>query len=149
MAFGFEKQCIEGWKSQQKSLASVYEWWCLIIPLLKTGRSYVSRIKTIATEMYKCENAIYILFLLANCLLVITPNILLRNGEIFEQPIVDTKSFGLNSFRYEDAKIWNELPNHIQGAYDLISNEFKGFFRIWSGPSCRCQNSILCSMSLV
>ena len=71
----------------------------------------------------------------------------LRNGEKFEQPIVNTKSFGLNAFRYEGAKIWNGLPNHIKGANDL--NEFKGKIRKWSGPSCRCQNCILCSMSLV
>ena len=96
--------------------------------LLKIGRSSlcVSRIKTIATEMYKCKNDINPAFV-GELFTSHDPPYSLRNGEKFEQPIVNTKSFGLNAFRYEGAKIWNVLPN-----------EFKGKIRKWSGPSCRC-----------
>ena len=121
--------------------------------LLKTRRSslYISRIKTIATAIYKCKNDINPAFVgdlftshdpnHHSATPPLPPPYSLINGEKFEQPIVNTKSFGLNAFRYEGAKIWNELPTHIKGSYDL--NNFKGKIRKWSGPSCSCQDCIL------
>ena len=143
------KQCIEGWKSQQKSFASCSKWLCIIIPrVVIKNRTILSRIKSIATEMYKCKNDINPAFVGE----LFTshdppPPIFSKKWWKVEQPIVHTKSFGLNAFWYEGAKIWNGLPNHVKGANDL--NEFKGKIRKWSGPSCCCQNCILCSMSLV
>ena len=68
--------------------------------LLKTRPSslYVSRIKTIASEMYKCKNDINPAFV-GEWFTSHDPPYSLRNGENFEQPIVKTESFGLDTFR--------------------------------------------------
>ena len=148
--FGSKSSALKVEKVNKRALRVVLNDYASSYPelLLKTGRSslYVSRIKTIATKMYKCKNDINPAFV-GELFTSHDPPYSLRNGERFEQPIVNTKSFGLNAFRYEGVKIWNGLPNHIKGANDL--NEFKGKIRKWSGPSCRCQNCILCSMSPV
>jgi hypothetical protein len=36
-----------------------------------------------------------------------------RYDNITEIPSVRTTRYGLKSFRYAAAKLWNELPNHI------------------------------------
>ena len=67
---------------------------------------YVSRLKSIAIEAYKCyvnEGPEYI-----NALLdPLNKPYDLRDGSRAEQPKVNTTSCGLNTFTYQAAKLWN------------------------------------------
>ena len=74
--FGSKSSALKVEKVNKRALRVVLNDYVSSYPelLLKTGRSslYVSRIKTRATEVYKCKNDINPAFL-ANCLLVMTP----------------------------------------------------------------------------
>ena len=92
---------------------------------------YVSRLKAIATEAYKCkanENPDYINVMLNP---LIKPYNL-RGGPRAEQPKVNTTSCGLHSFKYQIAKLWNEMPSHIKEATSLYN--FKSLLSKWAGP---------------
>ena len=47
----------------------------------------------------------------------------LRDSSIIEQPKRRTTTFGLRSFSYAGAKLWNELPNYVKEMADL--SDFK------------------------
>ena len=102
---------------------------------------YVSRLKAIAIEAYKCkenENPDYINVML-------NPQIKpydLRGGPRAEQPKVNTTSCGLYSFTYQVAKLWNEMPSSIKEATSLL--HFKSLLSSWTGPECHCGCCILC-----
>ena len=53
-----------------------------------------------------------------------------------EIPQVRTTRYGLKSLRYEGAKLWNELPDHLRKEQSY--NNFKSLINQWSGESCRC-----------
>ncbi len=53
-----------------------------------------------------------------------------------KQPKCNTVTYGLNSFRYKGAKIWNDLPNKIKNSITLA--EFKNQIKKWQGPMCLC-----------
>ena len=107
---------------------------------------YVSRMKAIAIEMFKCVKNISPIFL-KNMFAHQDQPYELRGGSKFIQPLVRTTSFGINSFRYEGTKIWNNLPQQIKNANDV--KEFKQLIQQWSGPKCHCRNCILCNASNV
>jgi len=44
--------------------------------------------------------------------------------------------YGLNSFRYNAAQIWNDLPNHFRQETSL--EHFKNVIQTWNGSSCQC-----------
>ena len=104
---------------------------------------YVSRLKAIAIEAYKCkanENPDYINVMLNP---LIKPYNL-RGGPRAEQPKVNTTSCGLNSFTYQVAKLWNEIPSSIKDANSLF--HFKSLLSKWAGPECHCGSCILCKV---
>ena len=104
---------------------------------------YVSRLKAIAIEAYKCkanENPDYINVMLNP---LIKPYNL-RGGPRAEQPKVNTTSCGLNSFTYQVAKFWNEMPSFIKEATSLL--HFKSLLSKWTGPECHCGSCILCKV---
>ena len=51
-------------------------------------------------------------------------------------PRVRTTRYGLNSFRYNAAQIWNELPNHFRQETSL--EHFKNIIHTWNGNSYQC-----------
>ena len=65
-----------------------------------------------------------------------------RRCSQFVQPNVNTTTFGLNTLRYEAAKIWNMIPEHIKAADDV--HNFKSMVNMWSGPECHCGNCLFC-----
>ena len=77
---------------------------------------YVSRMKAIAIEMFKCVKNISPIFL-KNMFAYQDQPYELRGG--FIQPLVRRTSFGINSFRYEVTKIWNYLPQQIKNANEV------------------------------
>ena len=105
---------------------------------------YISRIKAIAIEMYKCKFHICPEFV-EGFFSTQQHSYSLRGGEKLNQPIVNTNKYGLHTFRYEGAKIWNEMPLHIKSANDL--DEFKAKIRQWSGPRCICGSCTLCNIN--
>ncbi len=48
----------------------------------------------------------------------------------------NTVTYGLNSFWYKGAKIWNDLPTEIKNSITLA--EFKNQIKKWQGPKCHC-----------
>ncbi len=60
----------------------------------------------------------------------------LRHDFTAELPRVNTTKFGLKSFTYEAARVWNSLPNEFRKA-ELYS-EFCRLIQNWSGPICKC-----------
>ncbi len=60
----------------------------------------------------------------------------LRSTVSLKQPKCNTVTYGLNSFQYKDAKIWNDLPNKIKNSITLA--EFKNRIKKWQGPKCLC-----------
>ena len=52
------------------------------------------------------------------------------------QPLKRTITYGLRSFQYYGAHVWNMLPINIKAAQSL--HEFKSFIRSWPGPTCSC-----------
>ena len=59
-----------------------------------------------------------------------------RYDNITEIPSVRTTRYGLKSFRYAAAKLWNELPNHFRTQTSF--NQLKNLINSWNGNSCRC-----------
>jgi hypothetical protein len=51
-------------------------------------------------------------------------------------PRVRTARYGLNSFQYNAAQIWNELPNHFRQETSL--EHFKNIIHTWNDSSCQC-----------
>ncbi len=60
----------------------------------------------------------------------------LRSSVSLKQPKCNTVTYGLNSFRYKGAKIWNDLSNNIKNYITLA--EFKNQIKKWQGPRCLC-----------
>ena len=91
--------------------------------------------------MYKCRHQLNPTFV-SN--MVSVPermyNLRIRRGSQFVQP--NTTTFRLNILRYEGARIWNMIPEHIKAANGV--HHFKSMMNLWSGPECHCGNCILC-----
>ena len=65
------------------------------------------------------------------------------------QPLKRTTAYGLRSFQYYGAHVWNMLPINIKAAQSL--HEFKSFIISWPGPTCSCHicTALLKEMSLL
>ena len=96
---------------------------------------HLSRIRTIAIEAFKCLHKISPTCI-NNLINYKQSNYTLRYQSTAEVPGVRTVTYGKNSFRFEAARVWNSLPNHIR----VVENyrEFVGLVRTWSGPTCQC-----------
>ena len=102
---------------------------------------YISRVKNIALEVYKCINKTNPAFL--HGLFQFNDNRYnLRDGQKLIQPLVNTETFGQKSLRYTGACIWNKLPTNVKCAPDIKS--FKSALDLWPGPVCTCGYCVLC-----
>ncbi len=52
-------------------------------------------------------------------------------------------TYGLNSYSYNETKIWNDLPNAIQSAITL--DMFRRLIKTWNDPKCYC---LMCTRPL-
>ena len=68
----------------------------------------------------------------------------LRGGKSITQTSVETTTFGLKSFKYEGAKLWNNLPSQMKCASSL--KDFKVLVKQWTGPSCHSRSCVLCDI---
>ena len=59
-----------------------------------------------------------------------------RRPNDLKVPRVNQTTYGSKSIRFEGARLWNHLPEHIKSAENL--NIFKNLIKYWIGPSCGC-----------
>ena len=101
---------------------------------------YAGRLKSIVLETYKCvktHNPAYL-----NDLFCPSPAPYETHGGLkLVQPKVKTTGFGLNTFCYQGAKIWNAVPENVKNA-ECIST-CKELIAQWSGPECTCGSCLL------
>ena len=107
---------------------------------------YLSRIKAIAIETFKCINKINPKFL-HNLFSINNTGYELRDNQKIQPPKVDSTTYGLHSFRYEASKIWNTVPYDIKHT-DKLSVFITGINK-WAGPQCICGDYGLCKVNLM
>jgi hypothetical protein len=94
----------------------------------------IRRLKTIAVETFKIihkSSPSYLHDLI---------NIKLQNYNFRSREIrIRTIRYGLKSFRYNAAQIWNELPNHCRRETSL--GQFKKLIQTWDPMNSSCQCS--------
>ena len=108
---------------------------------VKRPTMYVSRMKSIGLEVFKCLHKCsptYITYMLN----ISASRYDTRGGIKLIQPRVKSTRNGLKSFRYQGAKIWNELPTSVKNTEDVL--EFKYRLNEWPGPVCKCGSCELC-----
>ena len=72
-------------------------------------------------------------------------NYSLRDTNCVIQPKVNTVNYGIQSFYYHGAKIWNNLPVYLKNISDF--DKFKSEIRNFKGPLCKC--SFCCTDVLI
>jgi hypothetical protein len=97
---------------------------------------YLCRLRSIAIETFKIMNNIGPNYL-SDLLEEKSHEHDMRSKRNVTQPKVNSVSYGINSFRYKGAKIWNSLPNNLK--HCLTLEEFKMLIKTWYGPQCNCQ----------
>ena len=105
---------------------------------------YIERLKRIALLVYKAINnegppVLHDLFEKKEL------NYNLRDSNKINQPLVNTKKFGIHSLRYSGALLWNQLPFDVKNSTDLKT--FKNLIKKWDGSSCKCGVCLLCEVS--
>ena len=60
---------------------------------------------------------------------------------------VKTTGFGLNTFCYQGAKIWNAVPENIKNAESIST--CKELIAQWSGPECTYGSCLLCNTYVI
>ena len=96
---------------------------------------YINRKRKLLTEVFKiinqdCPSLLYVMFTLK-----ISKRIFRRKNSVIVLRR-NTTRYGLNSFTYLGAKLWNRLPNHIKTIADL--QEFKRNLIDVTFDNCRC-----------
>ena len=128
-------------KIQERALRFIYNDYnstyenLLIVSKLPTLK--VRRLRTMAIEVYKIihqESPSY----LHDLIKIKDTKYCFRYDNITEIPSVRTTRYGLKTFRYAAAKLWNELPNHFRTQTSF--NQFKNLINSWNGNSCRCNS---------
>ena len=94
----------------------------------------LSRIKTIAAEVYKASNDLSPLYIADMFCPRAETQHNLRNTNLLTLPKVKTVKYGKNSLLFEGVKIWNHLPNDIRIAQNFPA--FKNLLKVWIGCNC-------------
>ena len=96
----------------------------------------VRRLRTFALEVFKIVNKDCPVYLFDPLIDIKNTSYSFRYQNKAALPQVRTTNFGLQSLRYADAKLWNELPDHFRK--DMSLDQFKNLINTWSGSSCHC-----------
>ena len=98
------------------------------------------------TEIFKINNGIGPTYLKELC---VAKNIShgMRNTLRLTQPKCNTTKYGLLSFRYQGANMWNRLPNDMKTM--LFLKDFKLLMNDWNGFICTCANCIPCMINMM
>ena len=111
----------------QKTLLRVYVNGCI-------DSFRISSLKSMAVEIYKILNDMspeYLSLFSKSSI----PYSLRDNNKLIQQKM-RTTTFGIKSFSYYGAHLWNSLPVDIKSAVTL--GNFKTLVKNWQGPSCHC-----------
>ena len=106
----------------------------------------MSRIKTITIETFKSIKKLNPQFL-HDIFTIYDTNHNLRDPLRLQPPKVNSTTYGLNSYKYEASRLWNNLPSSFKNIHDL--NVFSSMIIDWSGPQCSCGNCILCQINML
>ena len=140
-----EKNSFKMEKIQERALRFIYEDYDIpyekLLEKSKLPSLKIRRIKTIAIETFKIihqKSPSY----LHNLIDIKINKYDLRSQETAVLPRVRTTKYGLRSFRYNAAQIWNELPNHCR--VETSFDQFKKLVQTWdpSNSSCQCSACI-------
>ena len=96
---------------------------------------YIGRLRTIALEVYKLLNG-HSPEYISDLIKLKNNSYDLCNSQSVVQPKCKTVTYGLKSFSYKGAKVWNTLPCNIRNAVSV--QEFKELIKTWEGPKCLC-----------
>ncbi len=102
---------------------------------------YIQRQRAILLEVFKLQLNISPAYLQTLFLRVAHSYDMDIKGKVL-QPKCYTTIYGLKSFRYEGAKIWNEVGDILKDCKTIAG--FKATLIKWEGVKCRCSNCILC-----
>ena len=95
---------------------------------------HISRIRLIAVETFKIlhkKSPVYLQDLLSYKKTIYS----FRYDNLVDVPRVRTTKYGKSSFCYEEAGVWNSLPNDLCKVDDF--KEFRRLVNTWSS-SCKC-----------
>ena len=112
-----EQLCLRNGKSPQKGIACGIQWfWLVLYWIVEESKSLCPKWKPMVLKFINAvTNPIQLLYQI--CFLYLNLNLKwmynFRCGSQFIQPNANTKTFGLNALRYEVARIWNMIPEHI------------------------------------
>lgn len=95
----------------------------------------VRRLRTVALETFKIIHKQCPVYL-HDLLNVKQTSYSFRYSNTTEIPQVRTSSYGVNSFRYSAAKLWNSLPQNFRDETNF--NQFRSLIGAWTGESCHC-----------
>ena len=124
-------------KIHERSLRIIYKDYTStyddLISQSGTDSILVSRLKKILLEVFKTlqnKNPDYL-----NSLFVLneTPYDM-RNNMSLTQPKRKTSTYGLRSFSYIGAKLWNDLDCSLENFHDMTLKDFKTVLEGWSAP---------------
>jgi hypothetical protein len=134
-------------KIQERALRYVYNDFSSSYADLRTKADvpllYVQRLRYLMTEVYKIINKqgpTYLHWLLKTK----DSSYNTRNPNMLEQPKYNTVKYGLNSLKYQGARMWNLLDSEIKQCQDLLNFKFR--LSKWQGPNCNCANCIPCTL---
>jgi hypothetical protein len=97
---------------------------------------HIRRIRSLALETYAIINKEGPNYL-HNLVNIKDNHYSFRYNNTVDLPQVRTTRYGLNSFSYTAAKIWNSLPNNIRNASSF--GMFRGMINKWGGcDKCSC-----------
>ena len=105
--------------------------------LRKSSRStmFLSRLKAIAIEVYKCVNDINPVFLNEMFHMKNIPHNL-RDSSKLVLPKFKTTSYGKQTLSYYGVHLWNMLPHQYKTVINV--KEFRKLLSTWDGPKCHC-----------
>ena len=134
-------------KIQERALKLVYRNFEMTYEELRMVSGiplvYVQRLRRIVIEMYKSYYKLNPPYLHN----YVTPqeNVdSLRNEHIVHLPRRNTVRYGVHSFTYQGAKLWNSLANQTK-QMEFIT--FKTNMSKWYPDTCECSNCLLCKLN--
>ena len=124
---------------QERALRFIYSnhssFYNELLEKFGTGTLELNRLRVICTEVYKILNGIAPSYM-QSLFVMNRPRYSSRRPLNLHLPRVNQTKYGLNSFRYEGAKLWNSLPEDIKSSENLIT--FKRLIKTWNRTTCRC-----------
>jgi hypothetical protein len=124
---------------QERALRFIYEdhdsSYDALLQKSKFPSLHIRRLKSMAIEVYKIFSKqgpthLHDLLILKNS------SYSFRYENVFTIPRVRTTKYGLRSFRYTGAKLWNDLPNEFRTVASF--SQFRRMIDSWNGLKCNC-----------